>query len=99
MLQYRQLGLGEGSLERRRQLFIGYGTDHQALGRGDLDAGRLLDRLAEVGFAGPIIFELTVPEALESLDVIRRSRPGLVDRAFSPPSDHVISARTIVLRP
>ena len=59
---------------------IGYGTDHQALGKGDLDVGRLLDRLEEVGFDGPIIFELTVTEALESLDVIRRIRPGLVDQ-------------------
>ena len=55
---------------------IGYGTDHQALGKGDLDVGRLLDRLEEVGFDGPIIFELTVGEALESLDVIRRRRHG-----------------------
>jgi sugar phosphate isomerase/epimerase len=58
---------------------IGYGTDHRALGKGDLDVGRLLDRLEEVGFDGPIIFELTVGEALESLDAIRRIRLRVVD--------------------
>lgn len=57
---------------------IGYGRDHQALGRGDLDTGRLLDRLAEADFTGPIIFELTLPEALASLEVIREIRPGLL---------------------
>ncbi len=50
---------------------IGYGLDHQPLGRGDLDVGRLFGRLAEVGFNGPIIFELTVEEALASLEVVR----------------------------
>jgi len=50
---------------------IAYGKDHQALGKGDLDVVRLLDRLAESQFDGPIIFELTVPEALESLDLLR----------------------------
>ncbi len=50
---------------------IGYGLDHQPLGRGDLDVGHLFGRLAEVGFNGPIIFELTVEEALASLEVVR----------------------------
>jgi|YNPBryantNP2012_1023418.scaffolds.fasta_scaffold00126_19 sugar phosphate isomerase/epimerase len=50
---------------------IGYGLDHQPLGRGDLDVERLFGRLAEVGFNGPIIFELTVEEALASLEVVR----------------------------
>jgi sugar phosphate isomerase/epimerase len=57
---------------------IGYGKDHQPLGAGDLDVGRLLDRLMEVEFGGPLIFELTVEEALASLEVIRSLRPGLV---------------------
>ena len=56
----------------------GYGLDHQALGRGDLDVGRLLDRLVEAGYGGPLILELTVEEALASLDVIRTLRPGLL---------------------
>jgi sugar phosphate isomerase/epimerase len=53
----------------------GYGTDHQALGRGDLDVGRLLDRLTAAGWDGPIIFELSVAAARESLEHIRRVRP------------------------
>jgi len=57
---------------------IGYGRDHQALGRGDLEVGRLLDRLQEAGFDGPIIFELSSDEALESLNVIRSLRPELL---------------------
>ena len=35
------------------------------------------DRLATARFSGPVIFELTVEEALSSLDVIRSLRPGL----------------------
>lgn len=57
---------------------ISYGLDHQALGRGDLDLGRLLDRLAAASFAGPLVFELTVPEALASLAVVRQVRPAYV---------------------
>ena len=57
---------------------IVYGRDHQLLGKGDLDAGRLLDRLAEANFAGPLIFELRVEQALASLDVIRSIRPGVL---------------------
>jgi len=50
---------------------IVYGVDHQALGKGDLDLRRLLDRLEAAGFAGPLVMELTVPEAIASLEVIR----------------------------
>jgi len=57
---------------------IGYGRDHQALGHGDLDVGRLLDRLQAANFTGPIIFELSSDEALESLAVIRSIRPELL---------------------
>jgi sugar phosphate isomerase/epimerase len=53
-----------------------YGQDHQTLGKGDLDVARLLDRLVEAGFAGPLILELTTSEALASLEVIRGLRPG-----------------------
>jgi len=59
---------------------IGYGQDHQPLGRGDLDVARLLDRLVEAEFAGPVILELTVPEALASLEVIRTIRPEVLAR-------------------
>ncbi len=50
---------------------LGYGKDHQPLGAGDLDVARLLGRLERAGFAGPIIFELTVPEAIASLSRAR----------------------------
>lgn len=55
-----------------------YGMDHQPLGSGDLDTARLLDRLNEARFDGPIIFELTVPQALSSLQVIQNLRPALL---------------------
>jgi sugar phosphate isomerase/epimerase len=44
-----------------------YGMDHQVLGHGDLDLDRFLARLEEARFEGPVIFELTVEQALESL--------------------------------
>ena len=53
----------------------GYGEDHKPLGHGDLELGRLLDRLAEANFCGPLVFELKVDEALESLKVIKSVRP------------------------
>jgi sugar phosphate isomerase/epimerase len=55
---------------------IGYGQDHQPLGTGDLDVDRLVDRLAEARFDGPIIFELSLDEALASREVIRARRPA-----------------------
>jgi len=57
---------------------IGYGLDHRPLGAGDLDTARFLDRLAAAEFDGPVIFELTVKEALASLDVVRSMRPHLL---------------------
>ncbi len=54
---------------------IVYGKDHQALGLGDLDLGRFLDRLHAGGYKGPLVFELTVPEAVASLEAVRRVRP------------------------
>jgi len=57
---------------------LGYGQDHKPLGTGDLDTARLLARLTEADFAGPVIFELKVEEALASLDVIRTIRPDLL---------------------
>lgn len=56
----------------------GYGEDHKPLGRGDLDLGHLLDRLAEARFGGPLVFELTVEEALASLETIRAVRPAFL---------------------
>jgi sugar phosphate isomerase/epimerase len=57
---------------------IRYGQDHQPLGKGDLDVGRLLDRLTEAKFTGPLIFELRVEQALASLDMIRSIRPNVL---------------------
>ncbi len=55
-----------------------YGQDHRALGHGDLDVARFLDRLTAAGFDGPLIMELTVQQALESLERIRALRPNLL---------------------
>ncbi len=52
-----------------------YGKDHQALGKGDLDAVWLLDRLTEANFCGPIILELTEQQALESLAYLSEKCP------------------------
>jgi sugar phosphate isomerase/epimerase len=57
---------------------IHYGQDHRPLGTGDLDLGPFLDRLVEAEFEGPIIFELTLEEALASLEVVRRLRPDVL---------------------
>jgi sugar phosphate isomerase/epimerase len=54
---------------------IAYGQDHRPLGTGDLDLAGLLDRLAQAGFTGPLVLELTIEEALVSLQVIRAVRP------------------------
>ncbi len=49
---------------------VEYGKDHQPLGKGDLEVKRLLDRLEGAKFNGPIIFELTVEQALASLKAV-----------------------------
>ncbi len=53
----------------------GYGEDHKPLGTRDLDLGRFFDRLAAANFQGPLVFELTVDEALESLKIVQSVRP------------------------
>ena len=53
----------------------GYGEDHKPLGHGDLELGRFLDCLDAANFKGPLVFELNVNEALESLKVIESVRP------------------------
>ena len=53
----------------------GYGEDHKPLGHGNLELGRFLDRLAVANFTGPLVFELKVEEALESLKVVDSTRP------------------------
>lgn len=54
---------------------IAYGKDHQALGNGDLDIFRFLEMLEQNRFNGPVIFELTIDEALQSMDHIHRLHP------------------------
>ncbi len=56
----------------------GYGEDHKPLGAGDLDLGGFLDRLTAANFSGPLVFELNVDEALDSLEVVRSIRPEYV---------------------
>jgi len=71
-----EVHLHDGPWQGTKQI-IGYGQDHQALGKGDLDVGRFLDRLVEAHFDGPVIFELSIAEAHQSLEVIRQLRPNL----------------------
>lgn len=65
----------------------GYGTDHRPLGAGDLDVRRLLERLTRAGWDGPIVFELSVAAARESLEHIRRVRPMDVPATVRPTSN------------
>ncbi len=50
---------------------LGYGRDHQALGKGDLDVPLFFRRLQAAGYQGPIILEMSVEAARASLNVIR----------------------------
>jgi sugar phosphate isomerase/epimerase len=46
--------------------------DHLALGRGDLDHEAFLDKLAEIGYEGPIILELnSEPDLVQSLQRLK----------------------------
>ena len=56
----------------------GYGLDHRTLGQGELDVGLLLDCLDQAGFKGPLVYELSMEDALESMQVIRDLRPDLI---------------------
>jgi len=58
----------------------GYGEDHKPLGHGDLELGRFLDRLAQANFRGPVVFELKIEEAIESLKAVKSLRPGYLKR-------------------
>jgi len=53
-------------------------NDHMPLGTGEVPVGDFLDKLSASGFAGPIIFELTIEEAKTSLETIRAVRPEYV---------------------
>jgi sugar phosphate isomerase/epimerase len=52
-------------------------ADHLPLGEGDLPVAWFLGQLEEAGFTGPVIFELTIREALASLELIRSCCPDL----------------------
>jgi sugar phosphate isomerase/epimerase len=54
-----------------------HAADHLLLGEGDLPVAWFLDQLVETGFTGPVIFELTIREALASLEIIRSHCPDL----------------------
>ncbi len=51
---------------------LGYGKDHQLLGTGDLNVENFMGILKQHDFTGPIIFELPVKEAKESLAYMKR---------------------------
>jgi sugar phosphate isomerase/epimerase len=59
---------------------IRYGQDHQALGRGDLDVTRFLDKLESSNFNGPVILEMNLDYALKSIDFIRSIKPELISK-------------------
>jgi hypothetical protein len=40
---------------------------------------RLLDRLASAGYQGPLVFELSVEEALASMEIVRAIRSQAID--------------------
>jgi len=46
-------------------------ADHLTLGEGKVPLKELFATLKEANFRGPIIFELTIPEAVKSLEVLR----------------------------
>lgn len=77
---------GEGAGRRLR-----HGEDHRPLGAGDLDVARLLDCLTEGGFDGPVVFELSVPEALDSLEQIRSLRPEVLPASRSSTTVRAVS--------
>jgi len=47
-------------------------ADHLPLGEGDMQVGQFLNQLDQAGFKGPVVLELTVQEAMTSMEVIRR---------------------------
>ncbi|MHB1007183.1 MAG: cobamide remodeling phosphodiesterase CbiR [Chloroflexota bacterium] len=65
---YRRAG-AEGSLAV---------ADHLPLGAGDLPLTWLLDRLEAARFAGPLVLELGVTDALTSLARVKATRPEVV---------------------
>ena len=57
---------------------VQYGKDHLGLGHGDLDVSRFMALLRNQSFHGPIVFELTLQESLDSLTVIDQTGSALM---------------------
>lgn len=53
--------------------------DHKPLGKYDLPVRELLLKLLEKNFAGPLIYELNLPEAIKSMDYIKNNIPEALD--------------------
>jgi len=49
---------------------LGYGKDHQTLGTGDLVTKWLFQNLENHNFNGPVIFELSIEQAQQSLSYL-----------------------------
>lgn len=52
--------------------------DHKSLGKHDLPVKELLLKLHKKKFKGPLVFELTLQEALESMEYIRKHVPEVL---------------------
>lgn len=55
----------------------GLGADHAALGAGKGFPPKFMDVINEYGFDGPIVFELTFDQAMESLNFIKKNNPNI----------------------
>jgi len=62
--------------QRSQEDPIGYGQDHKPLGHGDINIVQLLNQLESHNFDGPIIFEMSLDDAKESIDFIKTNRPN-----------------------
>ncbi len=51
---------------------------HLPLGKGDMPVKEFFQLLKDYGFKGPLVFELPLKEALESIEYIRRKVPDLL---------------------
>ena len=80
--------------------------DHLRLGEGELPLAWLLRRLAAGGYAGPVILELAVPDALASLPAIHagaglrlRARIPHKYRCTSPSDASPLGGKVVSRRP
>lgn len=66
----REVHLNDGPWQGPEHV-IQHGKDHLPLGKGDLDIARFAERLCAMSFDGPVVFELTLKDALSSLEVMK----------------------------